>query len=133
VSTADAVVALALAAAIGATLTWIALTVRHWGKATTKSAPPQRDSGPVPVAGVPARRWHALPGNNRMELGATGFAITLHTEVTGPLYCLWTPEGRLVGTNAFDLPQCKAWGERLAAERDEFVCTERPQLPRFHH
>ena len=83
------------------------------------------------IAERPSRAWIALPGN-RIEYGASGFAITLHTDLTGPFYSLWTPEGRLI-THGFDLPQCKACGERLAAERDEFVCTERPELPRFHN
>jgi hypothetical protein len=132
VSRAEAIVVFLLSAGIGATVAWLALTLRNWGKAPGP-ATQANGSGPAPITSDAARRWQALPGNDRMELGDTGFAITLHTDLTGPLYCLWTPEGRLVGTNGFDLPQCKAWGERLARERDEFVCTEHTALRRMHH
>lgn len=90
-----------------------------------------RPPRPPVVDEQPSRRWIALPGQ-RIEHGATGFSITLHTGMTGPLYRLWSPEGRLLH-ECSDLPSLKHLGERLAAERDEFDCAALPELPRFHH
>jgi hypothetical protein len=66
-------------------------------------------AAPVPTAPPiegPSRLWVPLPGN-RMELGLTGFWICLRTDLTGPLYRLWSPEGRLIH-EGFDLPALKA-------------------------
>lgn len=67
--------------------------------------------------------WHALPGQ-RMELGATGWAITLSTALGAHPYTLHTPEGT-VHAVASHLQPLKDLGERLAAERAEFE-------PRLH-
>lgn len=87
---------------------------------------------PPPVTAVQpkASRWTALPGN-RLEFGASGFAIELNTGVDGHLYYLATPEGRRMYASN-DLEQLKAAGERLAADRDEFARFTAPALPPFH-
>ena len=80
-----------------------------------------RQPEPTPILATgtaPTSRWAALPGNI-IALADTGFEI--HLQLRGPLlYTLADPEGRvLAGCN--DLPAIKAYGERLAAERAEFV------------
>lgn len=67
----------------------------------------------------PAGPWSALPGNV-IELRTSGFQIQLDTRPGHPLYTLRSPEGTLLAYGS-NLPGLKELGERLAAERDEFV------------
>lgn len=72
-----------------------------------------------PTVRTPERAaWHALPGN-RIELGASGFAIELRQRIGELPYLLIDPEGRMIA-RAGELQPLKAFGERLAKERDEF-------------
>jgi hypothetical protein len=97
------------------------------------ASPPRRKPLGAAERAVDPDRWIALPGN-RIELGASGFYISLHTpradeRLPEPyLYRLWTPEGRLVAYGA-SLQAHKDMGERLAAEREEFVCRDFEPLP----
>jgi hypothetical protein len=115
-----AVVAIALC---GGWLAYLAvLAVREFQR--NRRAIARKALSPSEKAFNPSR-WIALPGQ-RMELGATAFAISLHTGLSGSLYKLWSPEGRMCW-EGYDLPYIKQLGERLAAEREEFVC--RDHLP----
>ena len=102
--------------AIGALVaTLVCVGLYELARPARKSAPPS-----APAATTPAPSpWTAMPGGKRLELGASGFAITLNTGPTGQLYALWSPEGRPCG-ETHDLLALKQWGERLAAERAEF-------------
>lgn len=91
----------------------------------------QPAAAPPSAPAAPPSPWTALPGG-RLELGASGFAITLHTGMSGSLYHLWSPEGRLIH-HCFDLLYLKALGERFAAERDEFARVAKVALPPLHH
>lgn len=71
--------------------------------------------------------WTAMPGH-RIELGSTGFVITLNVEPSKPWYSLHGPEGQLMA-HFNDLPSLKATAERFAAEREEF--TYRGSPPSF--
>lgn len=90
-----------------------------------QAAPPQLPQpGPrVAITEVTATPspWRALPGNNRLEL-PSGFYIELYTSarMEDPFYRLFTPEGRLLFAG-YDLPYCKALGERFCSERAEFA------------
>lgn len=65
--------------------------------------------------------WHALPGN-RIELGATGFAIEARYEDReGRVYRLWSPEGVLLASGGTMMLQgLKGMAEQLARDRREF-------------
>jgi hypothetical protein len=97
------------------------------------ASPPRRQPLSAAERAVDPDRWIALPGN-RIELGASGFYVSLHTprpdeRMPEPyLYRLWTPEGRLVAFGS-NLRAIKDMGERLAAERQEFVCRDHEPLP----
>jgi hypothetical protein len=97
------------------------------------ASPPRRQPLSAAEHAVDPDRWIALPGN-RIELGASGFYVSLHTprpdqSMPEPyLYRLWTPEGRLVAFGS-NLRALKDMGERLAAERQEFVCRDHEPLP----
>ncbi len=72
-----------------------------------------------PTVRTPERAsWHALPGN-RIELGASGFAIELRTKLGELPYLLIDPDGRMMARSA-ELQPLKDYGERLAKEREEF-------------
>jgi hypothetical protein len=119
-------------------LAWAALVVAGvcacWLN-NRKRPPPGPAPSPLPAAtpelSANPMRWVALPGNV-IELGASGFHIRLNTGPDGFLYTLYAPEGRPL-MQSHDLAHTKSVGQRLAAERDEFVCTERPvAMPRLH-
>lgn len=67
---------------------------------------------------TPERAWHALPGN-RLELGASGFAIELRTKLGELPYLLIDPDGRMMARSV-ELQPLKDYGEKLAREREEF-------------
>jgi hypothetical protein len=72
---------------------------------------------------VPMRpAWKALPGN-RIELGATGFAIEAHwDDPAGNVYRIINPEGVLVAWGGpMMLQGLKGMAEQLAKDREEFV------------
>jgi hypothetical protein len=112
---------------VGLVAFFVAVAVQWWlapaPSRPTPAAPPAPPAEPSP--------WIALPGG-RLELGGTGFAITLNTGHRGYLYHLWSPEGRLL-LECSDLPHIKHMGQRLAAERAEFACASLPDLQRFLH
>jgi hypothetical protein len=91
--------------------------------ATRRPRAPEHNKARSAELHATAERWIALPGNV-IELGASGFRITLNIGGAGYLYSLHAPEGRLLH-QSHDLPAVKALGARLSAERDEFVCRER--------
>lgn len=72
----------------------------------------------LPTVRTPERAWHALPGN-RLELGASGYAIELRTKFGELPYWLTDPDGRLIARSV-ELQPLKDYGERLAKEREEF-------------
>lgn len=82
--------------------------------------PTEAQAKPAEPPALAAPKWQALPGNV-IELGASGFQIVLDVGSTRPLYTLRAPEG-FSHAWGFDLPALKALGERLASEREEFVC-----------
>lgn len=73
----------------------------------------------------PGPTWHTLPGQ-RIELGATGFQISLHPETPLMLYQLWGPAGEALG-GCSQLDVLKAYGAIKAREREEFAWAPRPQ------
>jgi hypothetical protein len=85
----------------------------------------RKQAAPTTVPSQPASRWKAMPGNTRIELEDSGFAIALVATRTQFVYELHSPEG-LVLTHAVDLTQLMAVGERLAGERKHFECTSLP-------
>jgi hypothetical protein len=102
-----------------------------------KPTPPRKSERDRALSAAERRidpdQWIAMPGR-RIELGATGFYISLHTageaeRLAEPyLYRLWAPEGRLIA-HSMDLQSLKTFGRRLAAERDEFVPRDLEPLP----
>lgn len=75
---------------------------------------------PPPPAGP---TWHSLPGN-QLELGATGWRITLDVDRPDCDLILWTPEGRCSATGReWQLDQLKRHAELCAGNRAEFAAT----------
>ena len=117
-----------------------AFGIYHWGRAAAvllARRPLEREAAAAPPAAAPAApfppsRWAALPDPvGRLELGDSGFAITMHPlsdNGVQDLYRVWTPEGRLLWRGC-DLPVAKSIGERFAAERSEFFTHSRVAVP----
>jgi hypothetical protein len=77
---------------------------------------------PGKVTALTPPAWHALPGN-RIELGATGFAIEArHEDPLQRAYWLYSPEGTLIANcGPMVLQNLKQLAEQLAKDRQEFV------------
>lgn len=110
---------------------WAAISVMQWAmkrklkaKETTEAATLDETRTPQPLpAGLdvqhkPASDWHSLPGG-RIELGATGFYITINPSDPPKIYQGFTPEHERIvyGRN---LPEMKRYLEEEARERAEF-------------
>ena len=107
---------LLLAQAIDAATRW---AVRRKVKpAVVVPPPPQYDPADVALNRNPESRWQALPGG-RLELGTTGFYITLNPGEPGKVYQGFTPEHLRIVTGP-DLAGMKRFLEREARERAEF-------------
>jgi hypothetical protein len=103
---------LVLAGAIGAGGWLVALGLLGMLRAARAAPPP------------PAAAWAPMPGN-RLELGDTGFYVSLNLMPAQPMYWLFSPEHFVVGYGG-DLGALKSLGERLARERLEFACSHLP-------
>jgi hypothetical protein len=87
-----------------------------------KALPPPQSLPDTPPQFVPpVDPWQALPGD-RLELGASGFAITLHRKPgTAGRYVLHSPEGEaLAMCGDGHLATLKQHGELIAGERRKF-------------
>lgn len=82
------------------------------------SAPAADQAGRAQPTGAPASVWFPL-GADRLELGATGFAITIRTASFPDIYTLTDPEGHRIAWGA-GLQHLKAYAEQLARDRGEF-------------
>jgi hypothetical protein len=92
------------------------------GKTAVVVPPPAYDPKDVALNSQPAKPqsdWYSLPGG-RLELGDTGFYITLNPAEPGKVYQGFTPENyRVVWGN--DLASMKRYLEGEARERAEFT------------
>lgn len=68
--------------------------------------------------------WHVVPGQ-RIELGDTGFSVTLLTGPDEYTYELGGPEGQKLARSG-DLPALKQVAMRLALERRQFMYPPAP-------
>lgn len=80
--------------------------------------PPQYDPADVALKHKPASEWHSLPGG-RLELGATGFYITINPGEPAKVYQGFTPEHLRIVCGP-DLASMKRYLEQEARERAEF-------------
>jgi hypothetical protein len=94
---------------------------KHARRALQLSTPAVPAATPAPALGTaPADDgWFSLPGGNRMEYRATGFAIELHPGNQAAPYHLLSPEGAVLASGPI-VAHLKVWGIFAANERAQF-------------